>query len=118
MARGRSSHLSFRRIGREFSRLRVFSQRGYVTGRPKAVDLTLEKQVQSVCRWGIAQGMIQSAHDCSEGGLAVTLAECCLSSALSCTIDLSVISSGQSILSLLFGESLVVLLYRSLLIGN
>lgn len=81
------------------------AQRGYVTGRPKAVDLTLEKQVQSVCRWGIAQGMIQSAHDCSEGGLAVTLAECCLSSALSCTIDLSVISSGQSILSLLFGES-------------
>ncbi|MAE26596.1 MAG: hypothetical protein CMI64_13095 [Pedosphaera sp.] len=27
----------------------------------------------------MAQGIIQSAHDCSEGGLAVTLAECCIS---------------------------------------
>jgi phosphoribosylformylglycinamidine synthase len=78
---------------------------GLVTGRPMAVDLTLEKKVQSVCRWGIEQGIIRSAHDCSEGGLGVTLAECCLSSALSCTINLSLITEEQSMLSLLFGES-------------
>ncbi|MGQ9837085.1 MAG: phosphoribosylformylglycinamidine synthase subunit PurL [Cyanobacteriota bacterium] len=52
---------------------------GKVTGRPAPVDLELEKQVQASCRFGIRQGWVRSAHDCSEGGLAVALAEACLS---------------------------------------
>jgi len=38
--------------------------------------------VQSVTRELIADGLIRSAHDCSEGGLAVALAESCLSGGL------------------------------------
>ena len=45
-----------------------------VAGRP-AIDLDLERRVQQLCRRGIEEGIIASAHDCSEGGLAVALAE-------------------------------------------
>jgi len=48
-----------------------------VRGRPY-IYLDLEKRVQSCCLKAIRQGVITSAHDCSHGGLAVTLAECCL----------------------------------------
>lgn len=49
-----------------------------VAGMPPLVDFALETQVQAACRWGIGQGWVASAHDCSEGGLAVALAECCI----------------------------------------
>ena len=39
------------------------------------LDLDLEVRVQRTCREGIENGLILSAHDCSEGGLAVALAE-------------------------------------------
>jgi phosphoribosylformylglycinamidine synthase len=53
---------------------------GRVEGRVPDVDLELEKQLQRVLREGIAAGLIKSAHDCAEGGLAVALAECCIAS--------------------------------------
>ena len=43
-------------------------------GRP-TIDLDLEVRVQRFCRDAIRGGMLSSAHDCSEGGLAVALAE-------------------------------------------
>ena len=46
-----------------------------LAGRPY-IDLALEKRVHELCRLGIEEGIIASAHDCSEGGLAVALAEC------------------------------------------
>jgi phosphoribosylformylglycinamidine synthase len=46
-----------------------------LAGRPY-VNLALEKRVHELCRRGIEEGTIASAHDCSEGGLAVALAEC------------------------------------------
>ncbi|WP_297040192.1 phosphoribosylformylglycinamidine synthase subunit PurL [Thermosynechococcus sp. OHK43] len=52
---------------------------GLVAGCPPQIDLDLEQRVQAVCRYGIQQGWIASAHDLSEGGLAVALAESCLS---------------------------------------
>jgi len=42
------------------------------------IDLTLEKSVQRCCIELIAKGIINSAHDCSDGGLLVCLAECCI----------------------------------------
>ena len=48
-----------------------------IAGQPH-IDLELERRVQDVCRQGIGQGLIRSAHDCSDGGLAVALAECCI----------------------------------------
>jgi len=50
---------------------------GLVRGRPY-IDLDLEKRVQSCCLKAIRQGIVSSAHDCSDGGLVITLAECCL----------------------------------------
>jgi phosphoribosylformylglycinamidine synthase len=53
---------------------------GRVEGRVPDVDLALEVELQRVLREGIAAGLIRSAHDCAEGGLAVALAECCIAS--------------------------------------
>lgn len=50
--------------------------RGIVAGRPPHLDFDLEIAVQRACRAGIKRGVIKSAHDVSEGGLAVALAEC------------------------------------------
>jgi len=50
---------------------------GLVAGRP-SIDLELEKRVQRCCLSLIQQGIVRSAHDCSDGGLLVALAECCL----------------------------------------
>ena len=50
---------------------------GLVAGRP-GIDLELEARVQRTCRRLIREGIARSAHDCSDGGLAVTLAECCI----------------------------------------
>ncbi len=50
---------------------------GTVKGSPY-IDLKLEKRLQRCCLEAIRRGIIKSAHDCSEGGLAVALAESCL----------------------------------------
>lgn len=50
---------------------------GLVQGRPH-IDLELEKRVQRCCIEAIRRGIIKSAHDCSEGGLAVAIAESCV----------------------------------------
>jgi len=47
-------------------------------GLPPQLDLCAEKAVQDSCRESIEAGILSSAHDCSDGGLAVTLAECCM----------------------------------------
>jgi len=49
-----------------------------VAGRAPGLDLVLEKNIQSTCLQASQQGIIKSAHDCSEGGLAIALAECCI----------------------------------------
>ncbi len=45
-------------------------------GMPPEIDLNEEKRVQELCREAILKGLIVSAHDVSEGGLAVCLSEC------------------------------------------
>ena len=49
---------------------------GLVRGIPPALDLDRERAVQSLVVQAIAAGWIDSAHDCAEGGLAITVAEC------------------------------------------
>jgi phosphoribosylformylglycinamidine synthase subunit PurL len=49
------------------------------TGTPPRLDFEKEKSLHDALRGWIAQGLIKSAHDCSEGGLAVALAESCIS---------------------------------------
>jgi phosphoribosylformylglycinamidine synthase len=51
---------------------------GLETGRPPHLDLDRERAVQAVCLDAIRSGLARSAHDCADGGLAVALAECCM----------------------------------------
>ncbi len=74
-------------------------------GKPPVLDRKHEKQVQEFCRELIQKGLIQSAHDCSEGGLAIAVAESCFSSpeeAMGATLNLESTIRGDA---LLFGES-------------
>jgi phosphoribosylformylglycinamidine synthase II len=53
---------------------------GIITGEPPAIDLAAEKRLQD-CLVALATGgAVHSAHDLSDGGLAVTLAESCFAS--------------------------------------
>ncbi len=49
---------------------------GLVRGQPPAIDLNREKALIGLLVRAAAAGLLQSAHDCSDGGLAVALAEC------------------------------------------
>jgi phosphoribosylformylglycinamidine synthase len=51
---------------------------GIVAGEPPAIDLAAEKRLQD-CLIALA-GAVQSAHDVSDGGLAVVIAESCFAS--------------------------------------
>jgi phosphoribosylformylglycinamidine synthase len=76
-----------------------------IAGKPPRVDFELEQTVQAACREGIRQGWIQSAHDCAEGGLAVALAECCISGQKGATVKLSLSADASARWDhILFGE--------------
>ena len=51
---------------------------GLETGRPPHLDLARECAAQAACLAAIRAGLVRSAHDCADGGLAVALAECCV----------------------------------------
>ncbi|MHB8925812.1 MAG: phosphoribosylformylglycinamidine synthase subunit PurL, partial [Coriobacteriia bacterium] len=59
-----------------------------VAGRPPALDLDLEQAVQQTVIEAIAAGILSSAHDCSEGGIAITLAESCIAGGIGADIHL------------------------------
>ncbi len=50
---------------------------GLTAGAPPRLDLEREAAVGRACRALVGAGLLAAAHDCSEGGLAVALAECC-----------------------------------------
>ncbi len=75
-------------------------------GKVPEVDLKLEKAVQDTCLEAAEAGLLQSAHDCSDGGLAVTLAESCFSSLNRDAIGADLNLSGVlPVSTLLFAES-------------
>ncbi len=51
---------------------------GLEVGSPPVLDIDAEKKLQAFLREAIDQGLLQSAHDVSDGGFAVALAECCI----------------------------------------
>jgi phosphoribosylformylglycinamidine synthase len=57
-----------------------------IAGQPPIVDFALERRVQAACREGIRQGWVRSAHDSAEGGVAVAIAESCISGNLGATL--------------------------------
>ncbi|MDM7920663.1 MAG: phosphoribosylformylglycinamidine synthase subunit PurL [Pyrinomonadaceae bacterium] len=76
-------------------------------GRVPQLDLNLEQRVQKALLMLADELLVKSAHDCSEGGLAVAIAESCFSSlnrdGIGASVDLE--SNGLSKASVLFGES-------------
>ncbi|KJH71325.1 phosphoribosylformylglycinamidine synthase subunit PurL [Aliterella atlantica] len=74
---------------------------GLVAGKPPQVDFELERRVQAACRYGIRQGWIRSAHDRAEGGIAIALAEACISGQLGADVQLQLNHREDE---LLFGE--------------
>jgi len=75
-------------------------------GEPPYLNLETEKTLHACVLRLIRAGLVQSAHDCSDGGLAVALAECCVS-APDTPLGAVVRVSDQTIRrdALLFGES-------------
>jgi phosphoribosylformylglycinamidine synthase len=76
-------------------------------GEPPQLDWRLEKAVQMVCREGIRDGFIKSAHDCSEGGLAVCLAECCIAGDIGAkvVVPAETVAAAARPSAVLFGET-------------
>jgi phosphoribosylformylglycinamidine synthase len=78
---------------------------GMTAGRPPALDLDLERRVQELVRSSIADGVIRTAHDCSEGGLAVALAEMAIVSSVGVEVSSLPIGTDQRIDDVWFGEA-------------
>jgi phosphoribosylformylglycinamidine (FGAM) synthase-like enzyme len=71
---------------------------------PAPLDLDRERAVQAACLAAIEAGFVRSAHDCAEGGLAVALAECCITGprGLGAVV---LVPEGGRVDELLFGEA-------------
>jgi phosphoribosylformylglycinamidine synthase len=67
---------------------------GRIAGAPPALDLDLELRVQTIVRSAVADGLVQTAHDCSAGGLAVALAEMAIVSGVGVTITAADLPNG------------------------
>jgi phosphoribosylformylglycinamidine synthase len=78
---------------------------GMVKGPPPSIDLKLEKAVQRCCVRAIRRGLLQSAHDVSDGGLAVALAESCVGGPEKPLGAVVRLDRGMRPDALLFGES-------------
>jgi phosphoribosylformylglycinamidine synthase len=76
-------------------------------GRIAKIDLSLEVKIQDAILRLSDEMLVNSAHDCSDGGLAVAIAECCFSSlnreAIGANVEL--VSNGLSNDAVLFAES-------------
>jgi phosphoribosylformylglycinamidine synthase len=60
----------------------------HLGGLPPAVDLEAEQKLAALVAAAAARGLLASAHDLSDGGLAVALAESCLRGGLGCAVTL------------------------------
>jgi len=81
---------------------------GRKAGRPPRVNLAQERALQRVMLEAAQHGWLKSAHDCSDGGFAVALAECCIVHAdrlLGAVLKLETRNSKLRPDVLLFGES-------------
>ena len=80
---------------------------GIIAGTPPRCDLARERALVDALLEAIALGAVHSAHDCSEGGLAVALAECTMMNRLRTTgADVNLGEwAGLPLRALLFGEA-------------
>jgi phosphoribosylformylglycinamidine synthase II len=82
---------------------------GGIRGLPPVLDLSAERALQRLLVRAVGNGLLASAHDCSEGGLAIALAESTFDSGgIGCTVDLDPVAAGTPALATaatLFAES-------------
>jgi len=81
---------------------------GLLRGVPPALDLTREAALQRLLVDGISTGIIRSAHDCAEGGFAITLAECCFDTGFGVSAEIASVAVGEASfadIAALFAES-------------
>src|SRR5436190_18655118 len=94
---------------------------GAVGDRVPKLDLVTELAVQTACLSAAQKGLLRSAHDCADGGLAVALAECCFSSLnrepLGAEID---ITGEYDVTTRLFSESpsRIIISFDQALLGD
>ncbi len=75
---------------------------GLVSGDVPELDLELERKAQDFILHIIREGLVKSAHDLGDGGLAVALAESCIASGFGANVFLDLDMRADA---LLFGES-------------
>jgi phosphoribosylformylglycinamidine synthase subunit PurL len=78
---------------------------GKKIGSSPHIDLELEIKVQNAVRDLIRAGLVKSAHDCSEGGLGVALAECCFNPEQLFGAEISLKADSTPAAAVLFNES-------------
>ena len=81
---------------------------GVVAGAPPVLDLGRERSLQRLTVQLVGEGLVQSAHDCAEGGLAVAVAECTFDSGgIGVQVDVAaaVPAGPYQAAATLFGES-------------
>jgi len=86
----------------------LYVEHGLEVGTPPELNLDRELNVQRLVLAAIKKGMISSAHDCADGGLAVALAECCIAGGIGAHVELNAAVEavpGTRLDSVLFGES-------------
>ena len=81
----------------------LWATHGRLAGRLAPLDLAMERRVQAAVRAAVGAGLVTAAHDCSEGGLAVALAEGAVSGATPVGCDVSAPGTGRADVAL-FGE--------------
>jgi phosphoribosylformylglycinamidine synthase II len=78
---------------------------GLVKGRPPQLNLDRERALIGLLVRAASAGLVRSAHDCSDGGIAITLAESSFDTeGIGCEVDLSHVP-GTSVPAALFGET-------------
>jgi phosphoribosylformylglycinamidine synthase subunit PurL len=78
---------------------------GRKAGLPPRLDYGTELSVQRAVTTLIRQGLAKSAHDCAEGGLAVALAECCISGEDPIGASIKLLRDGRRLDQVLFSET-------------
>jgi phosphoribosylformylglycinamidine synthase subunit PurL len=81
---------------------------GMINGEPPQLALDVERRLQRLLVEVIGEGLLLSAHDCAEGGLAVALAECCFDTGgRGAEVDVPPVGVDHELIaeSTLFGES-------------
>jgi phosphoribosylformylglycinamidine synthase II len=76
---------------------------GQVAGQPPALELARERALIDLLVRTAGSGLLCSAHDCSDGGLAVTVAECAFDAGFGAEIEVPAVSVRRE--TALFSES-------------